>query len=61
MVNRTTASNKAIREIGEILAEGYLRLLKRRSDKPQHHKQVQRAELQQIQDRKPCYRGTEEP
>ncbi len=60
-MNRTTASNEAIREIGEILAEGYLRLLKRRSDKPHHHKQVQRSELQQIQDRKPCYRSMEKP
>ena len=60
-MNRTTDCSRAIREIGEILANGYLRLLKRRSDKTPHDKQIQRTELRQIQDRKPCYRGEVEP
>ena len=60
-MNRTMGNSNAIREIGEILAEGYLRLLKRRSDKTYHDKQIQRPGGRQIQDRKPCYRGEVEP
>lgn len=60
-MNRMTDSSDAIREIGEILADGYLRLLRRRSDKTRHDKQIQRTGLRQIQDRKPCYRGEVEP
>ena len=60
-MNQTTGSSEAIREIGEILADGYLRLLRGRSGKTLHDKQVQRSDMRQIQDRKPCYRGEVEP
>ena len=60
-MNHVTDSNGAIQEIGEILADGYLRLLKRRSDKAYHDKQIKRPGVRQIQDRKPCYRGEVEP
>ena len=60
-MNQVTDSSEAIREIGEILADGYLRLLKGRSDKTHHDKQIQRNGERQIQDRGPCYQGDVEP
>ena len=60
-MKRMTDSSEAIREIGGILADGYLRLLKRRSDKTHHDKQIQRTGVRQIQDRGPCYQGKVEP
>ena len=59
-MNHTTDTSDAIREIGEILADGYLRLLKRRSDKPANHKQVMQPVRAQIHDEGPCYRGATE-
>ena len=60
-MNRMTDSSETIRKIGEILADGYLQLLKRRFDKTHHDKQLQRTGVCQIQDRGPCNQGDVEP